>query len=126
MESRTKGLWGAAFVALASLGLLAARRVSSAQAPPADLRYQTRCDVVDWNLVDGYVSNLSRDTYLILGEVRFTFFSANSMSRPQSLLIINRTLRPGETAQVAEAKMSPNLTPGEVCSFDVRAAIRRP
>ena len=99
-------------------------RISAAQ-PAQDLHYQASCTVIESESLDGYVANLSPDTYLVQGMVRFRFYSADSMSRPELLVPTDSLIPPGKIVRVVRAQLTFELRPGETCRFTVNNAIRK-
>lgn len=96
------------------------------KAPPADeRRYSASCSIIRPKTLEGYVSSLSTDTYLVQGEVRFRFDSAQSMSRPEILVQADGVIPAGKTVLVASAPQTFELLPGETCRFSVKGAIRK-
>jgi hypothetical protein len=115
----------AALVSAALLGLHEARGIPPVQTPETPLHYQASCSIVDFNSVDGYVSNLSTDVYRVQGQARFKFRLENSMSHPQILVTTDNVIQPGETARVSRTHLTFTLLAGETCRFDVKGAIRK-
>jgi hypothetical protein len=104
--------------------LLAAAAVAAQQ--PVPLSYSTSCAVLDSGSADGYVTNLSEDTYQISGEVRLIFTRPGSMSRPAVTATADSLIPPGQTARVASVRLAFSPDPAGSCRFDVAGAIRRP
>ena len=110
----------------ACTGLSSARGIPSAPVPPVEeLHYHASCSVIDSDSLDGYVSNLSTDTYLVQGEVRFKFVSANSMSRPEIVVQTDSVIPAGKTVLISHARLMLLLLPGETCRFYVKDVIRK-
>jgi hypothetical protein len=116
---------GAAVVLAAAAGFGKAFGIPPVEAPAAALRYRASCSLVDFNSVDGYVSNLSPDTYRVAGAARFKFSTAKSMSHPDLLVQANGEIPPGETVRVSRSHLPFELLPGETCRFKVTGAIRK-
>ena len=89
------------------------------------LRYATDCIVIGSSSVDGYVTNQSTDTYHVVGQVRFVFSAADSMSRPAIVEAESSAVPAGQTARVARVKLAFQPLPGESCRFEVKDAIRK-
>lgn len=128
MDAKDRRSLGAAFGALALTGLLTAGSggLFPERPPEPDLSYMTRCAYTEPSTLEGYVANLSRDAYMVSGPVRFSFYKSGSMSRPQLVLMVDGAVPGGETARLARASSGFPLDEGEICSFDVAGAIRKP
>jgi hypothetical protein len=94
--------------------------------PPAVLSFATSCAVVDEHSADGYVTNLSTDTYQVTGAAQFVFSSQNDATRPSLVTTANSMIPAGQTARVAHVKLASRPLPGEKCWFEVDDAIRKP
>lgn len=115
--------------AVAALGAAVASAVvlesGTAQfAPPPTGPYQTGCEAVDENTVEGFVRNNGTGMIRVDGLVRFSFTVANSMSRPAVQVQGAALVPPGRTVSVARARLVWSLLPGETCQLDVSGAIR--
>lgn len=89
------------------------------------LAYDTNCVVDQSNTLDGYVANRSLDQYQVTGEVQFSFWIGNSMSRPVIQLPGSGVVPSGQTVRVARTRLLFQLKPGEQCRLDVTNAIRK-
>jgi hypothetical protein len=110
----------------AALAAAALASWQSAGGQPSSLTYSTSCSVIDLNSADGYVTNLSPDTYQVSGPTHFTFTTANSMSRPAILYVANSIVQAGQTVRVARVKLPFVPLPEETCRYEVDSAIRKP
>ena len=97
----------------------------AAAAPPAVVNYATSCAVIGGS-ADGYVTNLSTETYHVTGPVRFVFSSGIDMSRPSVGFTANSAIPPGQTVLVARTKLAFQPAPADACGFEVGEAIRKP
>jgi hypothetical protein len=93
--------------------------------PPGDLRYTTRCVVVELNSVEGYVTNQSLDSYEVSGQVRFVFSAQDSMSRPAIVTPAASLIPAGQTVRVTSVKLTFRPLAGETCRFEVEGALRK-
>lgn len=100
--------------------------VFAAAQPPAVLNYATSCAVIDANSADGYVTNLSTNTYQVTGPVRFVFSSPNDMSRPAIVYTANGIIPAGQTVRIARVKLAFQARPEETCQFEIKDAVRKP
>lgn len=98
----------------------------AAAQPPAVLNYATSCAIIDANSADGYVTNLSTNTYQVTGPVRFVFSSPNDMSRPAIAYTANSMIQGGQTVRVARVKLAFQPRPEETCHFEIKDAVRKP
>lgn len=117
----------AAWFAAASLGaaLLTAVYVERGKAQyisPGEVRFQTGCEAVDANTVEGFVTNPGTGILKINGLVSFSFVVGNSMSHPTVQVQATALVPPGRTVSVARARLFWSLLPNEVCRLDVSAA----
>lgn len=103
---------------------IALERGKAQFAPPGEVPYQTGCEAVDANTVEGFVKNPGTGIIRIDGMVRFSFTVANSMSRPSIQVQGAALVPPGRIVSVARARLVWSLLPNEVCQFDVSGAIR--
>ena len=126
MNTRKTWFFAAALGAVALGSWKTAGGLASPADQPGALSYQTRCALVDFNSADGYVTNLSADTYQVIGQARFVFSAANSMSRPAILFAANSMIPAGQTVRVARVKLAFQPLPDETCSFEVKDAIMKP
>lgn len=92
--------------------------------PPAVSPYQTGCEAIDPNTVEGFVTNIGTGILRIDGLVRFSFTVANSMSRPSVQVQAAALIPPGRTVGVAKARLVWSLMPGESCRLDLTGAVR--
>lgn len=112
-------------ILLGALLLLSLGRAQPLDRPPGDLRYATRCVVVESASVEGYATNQSLDVYEVVGQVRFVFASGDSISRPAITTPANSLLPPGQTVRVVSAKLAFRPQAGETCRFEVEGALRK-
>lgn len=119
MKSKSSWLIAAALGAAVVLAVTLER--GKAQSSPA---YQTGCEPVDANNVEGFVTNPGTGIIRIDGLVQFNFTIANSMSRQSVQVQGSALVPPGRTVSVARARLLWNLLPNEICQLDVSGAVR--
>jgi hypothetical protein len=81
--------------------------------------------VIDSTYADGYVTNQSQDTYVVDGQVRFTFHSEGSISRPEVVSPANSIIPGGQTVRVVRVQLPFLPQPGDTCRFDVSQTLRK-
>lgn len=117
----------AAWFVAASLGAAALTAVyiergKAQYISPGEVRFQTGCEAVDANTVEGFVTNPGTGILKINGLVSFSFNVGNWMSHPTIQVQATALVPPGRTVSVARARLVWNLLPNEVCQFDVSSA----
>lgn len=109
---------------LGAAGFIAAspERGKAQYISPGEVRFQTGCEAVDANTVEGFVTNPGTGILKISGLVSFSFVVGNSMSHPTIQVQATALVPPGRTISVARARLFWSLLPNEVCQLDVSAA----
>lgn len=122
---KNKGSW-LLVIPLAAAALLAIyMELGKAQfIPPGRLQYQTGCEAIDANTVEGFVTNNGPALLQINGPVSFNFTVAGSISHPTVQVQATALIPPARTVRVARERLAWSLLPSEVCQFDVSAAVR--
>lgn len=92
--------------------------------PPGRLQYQTGCEALDANTVEGFVTNIGPALLQINGPVKFNFTVAGAISHPAVQVQATALVPPARTVSVARERLAWSLLPNEVCQFDVSAAVR--
>ncbi|MDO8757366.1 MAG: hypothetical protein Q7J64_05095 [Elusimicrobiota bacterium] len=122
---KSTGIWYIVAVCGAAAFLGSSLTSGSAQVMPlSEFPYQTGCSPVDGTTVEGFVTNPGTTLIRIDGMVRFTFTTANSMSRPSLQVMGSGLVPPGRTLSVARTRLAWDLLPNESCQFDITGAVR--
>lgn len=92
--------------------------------PPGGLQYQTGCEALDANTVEGFVTNNGPALIQVSGLVSFHFTVAGAISHPTVQVQTNTLIPPARTMRVARERLAWSLLPNEVCRLDVSGAVR--
>ena len=92
--------------------------------PPGRLQYQTGCEAIDSNTVEGFVTNNGLALIQINGLVSFNFTVAGAPSHPSVQVQATALVPPARTVRVARERLAWSLLPNETCQLDVSGAVR--